>query len=105
VGLFFLGVLLCLSSLTLPASWIAIIGYLKGFHFLDSTFPGGAAFAVGAGAGTFTWYLTLMTLITGHKKRIDQKTVNKLNIVAGAILLLIGLLLFVKAVLSILAGL
>ena len=32
-GLFFMGVLLCMSSLTLPASWIAVVGYLKGYNF------------------------------------------------------------------------
>jgi threonine/homoserine/homoserine lactone efflux protein len=29
LGVFFMGVLLCFSSLTLPASWIALVGYLR----------------------------------------------------------------------------
>jgi threonine/homoserine/homoserine lactone efflux protein len=101
LGLFFLGVLLCLSSLTLPASWIAIIGYLKGYHFLNSSFLGGFVFSIGTFAGTFAWYFTLLKLITGNKKRINQTTVNRLNIIAGGILIMLGVFLFVRATVSI----
>jgi threonine/homoserine/homoserine lactone efflux protein len=100
-GLFFLGVLLCLSSLTLPALWIAIIGYLKGYQFLKSSFLGGLIFSLGTFAGTFAWYFTLLKLITGHKKRINQVTVNTLNIIAGAILLAFSAFLFVRATVSV----
>jgi threonine/homoserine/homoserine lactone efflux protein len=101
IGLFFMGVLLCLSSLTLPASWIAIIGYLKGYNFLKSSFLGGLVFSTGAFVGTFAWYYTVLKLITGHKKRINETTVNKLNIIAGAILLMLGVFLFIKAAISV----
>ena len=101
-GLFFMGVLLCMSSLTLPASWIAVVGYLKGFNFLNSSFLGGLLFSAGAFAGTFAWFFTLLKLITGNKKRINQTTVNKLNIIAGIILLILGVFLFIKAVISVL---
>jgi len=101
IGLFFMGVLLCISSLTLPASWIAIIGYLKGYHFLNSSFLGGLLFSLGACAGTLAWYYTLLKLITGNKKRINETTVNKLNIIAGVILLLLGVFLFIKAAVSV----
>jgi len=101
VGLFFLGVLLCISSLALPASWIAIIGYLKGYNFLNSSFLGGLLFSLGASAGTLAWYYTLLKLITGNKKRINETIVNKLNIVAGVILLMLGVFLFIKAAISV----
>jgi len=100
-GLFFMGVLLCMSSLTLPASWIAILGYLKGFNFLNSSFPGGLLFSIGALTGTYLWFYLLLKIITGNKNRINQSTVNKLNIVAGIILLLLGVLLFAKATISV----
>lgn len=101
IGLFFLGVLLCISSLALPASWVAIIGYLKGYNFLNSSFLGGLLFSLGASAGTLAWYYTLLKLITGNKKRINETTVNKLNIVAGVILLMLGVFLFIKAAVSV----
>jgi threonine/homoserine/homoserine lactone efflux protein len=100
-GLFFMGVMLCMSSLTLPASWIAVVGYLKGFNFLNSTFLGGLLFSIGALTGTYLWFYSLLKIITGNKKRINQSTVNKLNIVAGIILLLLGVLLFAKATVSV----
>ncbi len=101
IGSFFMGVLLCISSLTLPAAWFAIIGYLKGYNFLNSSFLGGLLFSTGVFAGSVVWYYTLLKLITGNKKRINETTVNKLNIIAGAILLLLGVFLFIKAALSV----
>ncbi len=101
LGLFFMGMLLCMSSLTLPASWIALVGYLKGYNFLNSSFLGGILFSIGAFIGTLAWFYTLLKLITGNKKRINQNTVNKLNIIAGIILLLLGVFLFVKAAISV----
>jgi threonine/homoserine/homoserine lactone efflux protein len=101
IGLFFMGVLLCLSSLTLPASWIALVGYLKGFNFLNSSFPGGLSFSLGAFTGTLGWFFMLMKLITGNKKRITQATVNKLNVIAGVVLLILGVFLFIKAAVSV----
>jgi len=100
-GLFFLGVLLCLSSLTLPASWIAIIGYLKGYHFLKSSFLGGLIFSIGTFSGSFAWYFTLLKLITDNKKRINPATINTLNVIAGVILLMLSVFLFVKATVSV----
>lgn len=100
-GLFFMGVLLCMSSLTLPASWIALIGYLKGYSFLDSSFLGGFLFSIGAFIGTYSWFYLLLKLITGNRKRINQTTINKLNIVAGVVLLILGVFLFVKAAISV----
>ncbi len=101
IGLFFMGMLLCLSSVTVLASWIAIIGFLKGYGFLNPSFLGGILFSLGASTGTWIWSYTLLKLITGNKKRINQATVNVLNIIAGAILLVLGVFLFVKAVVSV----
>jgi threonine/homoserine/homoserine lactone efflux protein len=101
IGSFFVGVLLCITSLTLPAAWIAIIGYLKGYKFLNSSFLGGLLYSMGVFAGTFAWYDTLLKLITGHQKRINATTVNKLNVIAGVILLVFGGFLFIKAAVSV----
>ena len=100
-GLFFMGALLCMSSLTLPASWIFLTGYLKGYDFLDSSFAGGFLFSAGAFLGTFSWFYLLIKLITRNRKRINQSAVNKLNIIAGTILLMLGILLFIKAAASV----
>jgi arginine exporter protein ArgO len=100
-GLFFMGVLLCMSSLTIPASWIAIVSYLKGYNFMNSSLFGGVLFAIGAFAGTYSWFYLLLKLITGNKKRVNQATVNKLNVIAGVILIILGVFLFVKAFISV----
>lgn len=101
-GKFFTGVLLCLSSITLPASWIGVVGYLKGYHILDNSFIGGLFFSIGAFCGTVLWFYTLLKLITGNKHRINPKTINKLNVTAGIILMALGVFLFIKANIAIL---
>lgn len=101
-GLFFMGMLLCMSSVTLPASWIALVGYLKGYNFLDSSFPGGLLFSAGALTGTMAWFYSLLKLITGNKKRINQGTIDKLNVIAGIVLIILGIFLFAKAAVSVL---
>jgi hypothetical protein len=101
IGLFFMGMLLCLSSVTVLASWIAIIGYLKGYSFLNPSFLGGILFSIGASTGTLAWSFTLLKLITGNKRSINKTTVSILNKIAGAILLVLGVFLFVKAVVSV----
>ena len=99
-GMFFMGVLLCMSSITLPASWIALVGYLKGYSVINSSFLGGLVFSAGAFTGTSFWFYTLIKLITSNKHRINPSTMNKLNIIAGVILLILGVFLFVKAIVT-----
>ena len=60
-------------------------------------------FSIGAFSGTFIWFYTLLKLISGNKKRINPATVNKLNIIAGIILLILGAFLFVKAGVSVIS--
>ncbi|MGD0919420.1 MAG: hypothetical protein ABSB22_23510, partial [Thermodesulfobacteriota bacterium] len=62
---------------------------------------GGLLFSAGAFTGTVAWYCTLLKLITGNKKRINPATVNKLNIIAGVILLMLSVFLFVRAAISV----
>jgi hypothetical protein len=97
VGLFLMGIMLCLSSITLPASWIALVGYIKGFGIIESSFWGGLVFSAGAFVGTALWFWLLLKLITGNKHRINRSTISTLNVIAGVILILLGVFLFVKA--------
>jgi threonine/homoserine/homoserine lactone efflux protein len=101
-GLFLLGVLLCISSITLPASWIAFVGYLKGYRIIESSFLSGLVFSIGAAFGTLFWFYTLLRLITGQRHRINPGTIGKLNLSAGVILIILGIFLFGKATLSLL---
>jgi hypothetical protein len=96
-GLFVMGIVMCISSITLPASWIAIIGYVKSFNIIQSSFLGGIVFSGGAFLGTALWFFVLLKLITGNKHKINKKTIGVLNIVAGIILMVLGVILFAKA--------
>ncbi len=96
-GLFVMGVMLCISSITLPASWIAFVGYIKSSGIIDGSIWSGLIFSAGACAGTPLWFWLLLKLITGNKHRINQATIGKLNIIAGIILIVLGIFLFSKA--------
>lgn len=96
-GLFVMGIMLCVSSITLPASWFALVGYVKSFGAFEASVLTGFIFSIGAFTGTMLWFWLLLKLISSNKHRIGKDTVNKLNVIAGVILLILGVILFAKA--------
>lgn len=94
---FIAGVLLCLSSVTLPASWFAIVGYLKGFGVIDDSFVSGLLFAIGVLAGTTGWFYLLGRFVSTNSHKIKPATLNKLNLFTGIFLIFLGVLLLYKA--------
>lgn len=97
-GEFLTGILLCLSSVTLPASWFAIVSYLKSYGVIDSEFLSGLALAIGVLAGTAVWFYVIVKFISKNSHRINPRMLNKINISVGVILILLGLFLLIKAV-------
>ena len=97
-GGFFTGILLCLSSVTLPASWFAIVSFLKGYGVIDSNFLSGLAMAVGVLLGTTAWFYTLVKFISVKSHKIKPHTLNKINISVGIILIMLGIFLIYKAI-------
>ncbi len=97
MGSFFTGILLCLSSVTLPASWIAIVSFLQSYGIIDSRFWSGLGLAAGVLLGTTAWFYTLVKFIKINSHKIKPITLNKINISVGIILILLGVVLFFKA--------
>ena len=97
-GEFLTGILLCLSSVTLPASWFAIVSYLKSYGVIDSKFLSGLALAVGVLIGTAVWFYVMVKFVSKNSNRINPRMLNKINISVGIILILLGLFLLLKAV-------
>lgn len=95
---FFSGAFLCLSSITLPASWIAFVGYLKSYGVIDKSFISGLMLAIGVFAGTTLWFNSLTYFLSKKSESIRPSTLNKLNIAVGIILILLGVFLFLKAI-------
>jgi len=96
-GEFLTGILLCLSSVTLPASWFAIVGYMKSYGVIDSQFLSGLSLAVGVLLGTAAWFYIMVKFISKNSHRINPKMLNKINVSVGVILILLGLFLLLKA--------
>lgn len=96
-GQFLMGVMLCISSITLPASWVILVSYVKSFGVLDNSFMSGLLFALGAFSGTVLWFWLLLKLIAMNKHKINNNTLGKLNFYAGIVLILLGVFLFSKA--------
>lgn len=97
-GEFLTGILLCLSSVTLPASWFAIVSYLKSYGVIDSEFISGLSLAVGVLLGTAVWFYVIVKFISKNSHRINPMMLNKINIGVGIILILLGVFLLIKAV-------
>lgn len=95
---FMTGVLLCLSSVTLPASWIAFVSYFKGLGVIDSHFMTGFLFGLGVLVGAVLWFYTLVKLISKNSHRIKPATLSKINISVGVILISLGVVLLYKAI-------
>jgi len=97
-GDFLTGILLCLSSVTLPASWFAIVSYLKSYGVIDSEFLSGLAFSIGVFFGTAVWFYVIVKFVSKNSYRINPRMLNKINVSVGVVLILLGVFLLIKAV-------
>lgn len=93
---FFTGVLFCLSSITLPASWIAIVGYLKSYRILDSNFFTGFVFGLSVMIGTVAWFYTLLKILERYTHKLKSTTLITINKTVGILLILLGVYLIVN---------
>lgn len=97
-GGFLKGAFLCVSSVTIPASWFALTGYMKNYGIIDSRFITGLAYSLGVLTGTTLWFWTLAKVISKNTHRVSPEALNKINIAVGTVLLLLGVFLFYKAI-------
>lgn len=95
-GSFMTGVGMCLSSVTLPASWFAAVGYLKSSGIIDSNFFTGLMLAIGVLIGTSVWFYIMTKLIFRYSEKLKPSIMNKLNYSIGIFLIVLGLGFFVK---------
>lgn len=95
-GSFLLGIGFCLSSVTLPASWLAIVGYLKSYGLIDTAFSTGLLLGLGVFAGTVLWFYVMSRLLTNNSDRIKPDFVIKLNFSTGIFLVLLGVSFLLK---------
>ncbi|MEP7146798.1 MAG: LysE family transporter [bacterium] len=95
-GSFLIGVVMCLSSVTLPATWFATIGYLKSYRLIDSSWLTGVLLGTGVLAGTSFWFYLMTKFISKNSSKIKPSVINKLNISTGIFLILLGISFLVK---------
>lgn len=93
---FLTGIVMCLSSVTLPASWFAAVGYLKSSGIIDSNFLTGILLAVGVLIGTTFWFYLMTKLIFKYSEKLKLALMNKLNFSIGLFLIALGVGFFVK---------
>lgn len=95
-GSFLIGIVMCLSSVTLPATWFATIGYLKSYRLIDSSWLTGVLLGIGVLAGTSLWFYLMTKFISKNSAKIKPSVLNKLNVSTGVFLILLGISLLVK---------
>ena len=93
---FLTGIVMCLSSVTLPASWFAAVGYLKSSGIIDSNFLTGILLAVGVLIGTTFWFYLMTKLIFKYSEKLKPALMNKLNFSIGLFLIALGVGFFIK---------
>ena len=93
---FITGCVMCVSSITLPASWFLIVSYLKGYKIIGTDFPSGLAYGLGVWAGSVAWFYILVTSISKNVHKISPGALNKINIAVGIILFGLGFFFFFK---------
>jgi len=95
-GSFLIGIVMCLSSVTLPATWFATIGYLKSYRLIDSSWLTGVLLGIGVLAGTSLWFYLMTKFISKNSAKIKPSVLNKLNVSTGVFLILLGISFLVK---------
>jgi len=96
-GGFIRGAFLCVSSVTIPASWFAITGYMKSYGIIDSRFITGLSYSLGVFSGTTLWFYSLVKLISKNSHKVSPSALGMINKVVGIILIGLGVFLFYKA--------
>ena len=97
-GGFLKGAFLCISSVTIPASWFALTGYMKSYGIIDSRFITGFSYSLGVFAGTTLWFWTLVKVISKNTHRVSPKALSKINLGVGIMLIVLSVFLLYKAV-------
>ncbi|MFZ1320451.1 MAG: LysE family transporter [Ignavibacteria bacterium] len=93
---FIAGVVSCLSSPTLPASWFAIVSYLKSYGLINSNFFTGLFLALGVFIGTTVWFYLLVNFVSKNSMKINPRTLQKLNNFMGLLLVVLGISILLK---------
>ncbi len=96
-GGFIRGAFLCVSSVTIPASWFAMTSYMKSYGIIDSRFITGLMYSIGVFTGTTLWFYTLVKLISLNSHKVSPAALGMINKVVGVILIGLGVFLFYKA--------
>jgi threonine/homoserine/homoserine lactone efflux protein len=96
VANFFLGIGFCLSSVTLPASWLAIVGYLKSYGVIDTNFSTGLMLGLGVFLGTVLFFYLMSRLLSKNTDKIKPNLISKLNFSTGIFLILLGAVILLK---------
>ncbi len=87
IGPFTIGILLYATNVMAVPEWIIVSGLWRGWGLLGSGVDINASFALGAGAGTFCWYLVLIRWIAKHHRGFKPATLQKINLGTGIAML------------------
>ncbi|MBS1516929.1 MAG: LysE family transporter [Bacteroidetes bacterium] len=93
---FITGVVSCLSSPTLPASWFAIVGYLKSYGLINSNLFSGVFLALGVFLGTTAWFYLMVNFVSKNSVKINPSLLQKLSNFMGLVLIGIGVVILIN---------
>lgn len=85
---FVIGVLLYATNVMAVPEWIIVSGLWRSWGLLGTGFGMNAAFAVGAGVGTFGWFTVLIRWIARHHRGFRPSTLQNIRVGTGIVMLL-----------------
>jgi threonine/homoserine/homoserine lactone efflux protein len=90
---FSLGFLLCLTNPLAIAFWIVTLSLLFSYDVIRSDTSDKLGFIVGMTLGTGVWFFSLARIIAWRRKTMSDRTVRRISIITGGLLVAIGVFL------------
>lgn len=90
---FSLGFLLCLTNPLAIAFWIVTLSLLFSYDVIRTDTSDKLGFIIGMTLGTSLWFLSLARIVAWRRKTMSDRTVRRISVATGALLVTIGLFL------------
>lgn len=90
---FSLGFLLCLTNPLAIAFWIVTLSLLFSYDVIRTDTSDKLGFIVGMTLGTGLWFFSLARIIAWRRKTMSDRTVRRISIITGGLLMAIGIFL------------
>ncbi len=87
---FSLGFLLCLTNPLAIAFWVVTLSLLFSYGLIRTDLSDKLGFVAGMALGTSLWFFSLARVVAWRRQTLTDKTIRRISIATGILLVLIG---------------